>query len=540
MVKPASLLGWTRSLRWRIQAWYAAVLLIALSVFSVLLYWEAARSLWDEVDTDMLAGARIVEGTMRRLAPPVLESLAPGPGFRRDQQRRDPPFPPPMDRPPPRANWREGNNPGVPPPTRELPPRRSLQERLTPQEASNQMPDLKPAIEWTNIERLLPGRLKREPDEVVLTVWGPEGELLFSKGTNERSLNWSQVDTANLKNVLVLRQMRGSMRDLLIRGPSDTTICFGLDVTRELNRMARFSAFLVATALGTFALAWLGGAWCLKRTLGPMATIEKTASTIGADQWNERLPVHAMDTELADVAAAINGMLDRLQAGFERQREFTADASHELRTPLAILLSSTELALSKERSAEAYRAELEKCHRAAQRMNGLVDSLLTLARLDPEKQNIHKENVNLSQLCIEQLDYFDELALKQKITLQNDIDPCIVMGDRGLLERLISNLLINAITYNKEGGWVKLALKHATDGCILTVTDNGYGIPAPDLPHIFTRFYRVDKARSRMNGGSGLGLAICDSVVRLHHGSIAVESTENEGTQFKVHLPSFG
>jgi heavy metal sensor kinase len=247
-----------------------------------------------------------------------------------------------------------------------------------------------------------------------------------------------------------------------------------------------------------------------------------------------------MDTELAEVATAINGMLDRLQAGFERQREFTADASHELRTPLAILLSSTELALSKERPAEAYRAELEKCHRAAQRMNGLVDSLLTLSRLDPEKQNIRTETVNLSQLCTEQVDYFRDLAGKQQITLQSDLKPCIVLGDRGLLERLVSNLLINAITYNQEGGWVILALQQDSDGCTMTVTDNGNGIPAQDLPHIFERFYRVDKARSRMSGGSGLGLAICDSVVRLHRGTISVDSKEQEGTKFTIHLPSVG
>ena len=540
MVNPASLFGWTRSLRWRIQAWYAGILLIALSVFSVLLYWEAARSLWDEVDTDMLAGARIVEGSMRRLAPPVLEGLSPGPGVRRDQQRRDPPFPPPMDRPPPRSNWRDGNNPGMPPPTRELPPRRALQDRLPPHEAMDSAIDFKAVIDWTAIERLLPGRLKREPNDVTLIVWSSDGETLFSKGTNERSLNWSQVDTTNLKNVIVQRQMRGSMRDLLIRGPSDTTICFGLDVTRELNRMARFSAFLVAAALGTFALAWLGGAWCLKRTLGPMAAMERTASNIGADRLSERLQVDSMDTELAEVATAINGMLDRLQAGFERQREFTADASHELRTPLAILLSSTELALSKERPADAYRTELEKCHRAAQRMNGLVDSLLTLSRLDPEKQSARKEMVDLSQLCTDQMDYFGELARKQKISLQSDIKPCTIMGDRGLLERLVSNLLINAITYNKEGGWVKLALTQDSDGCTMTVTDNGHGIPSDDLPHIFERFYRVDKARSRMSGGSGLGLAICESVVRLHQGSISVESKEREGTQFRVQLPTIG
>jgi heavy metal sensor kinase len=268
-----------------------------------------------------------------------------------------------------------------------------------------------------------------------------------------------------------------------------------------------------------------------------MAVMEKTASSIGADRLNERLQVDSMDTELAEVATAINGMLDRLQAGFERQREFTADASHELRTPLAILLSSTELALSKERPAEAYRAELEKCHRAAQRMNGLVDSLLTLSRLDPEKQNARTETVNLSQLCAEQVDYFRELAGKQKIAMQSDIKPCTVLGDRGLLERLVSNLLINAITYNKEGGWVKLALSQNGEGCTMTVTDNGDGIPAHDLPYIFQRFYRVDKARSRTSGGNGLGLAICESVVRLHQGSISVESKEHDGARFRVWLP---
>ena len=173
-------------------------------------------------------------------------------------------------------------------------------------------------------------------------------------------------------------------------------------------------------------------------------------------------------------------------------------------------------------------------------MNGLVDSLLTLSRLDPEKQNVITETVNLSQLCTEQVDYFRELAGNQKITLQSDLKPCTVLGDRGLLERLVSNLLINAITYNQEGGWVILALQQDSEGCTMTVTDNGNGIPAQDLPHIFERFYRVDKARSRMSGGSGLGLAICDSVVRLHRGTISVDSKEHEGTKFTIHLPRVG
>jgi len=277
----------------------------------------------------------------------------------------------------------------------------------------------------------------------------------------------------------------------------------------------------------------------LRRTLEPMHRMQATSQTIRVDDLQTRFDISSMDSEVAEVAGSINGMLDRLQHGFEQQKQFTADASHELRTPLAILLSSTELALSRERSPEAYRKELEKCQRAAVRMHNLVDSLLTLSRLDANESPPPLHSVDLKRLCEEQIEFLRDLATQKGIALDCELEPCSLQGDLGSLERLVGNLILNAIHYNAPAGTVRvqLACPPSSHHARLSITDTGIGIPAEDIPNLFKRFYRVDKARSRTQGGSGLGLAICEAVVQRHRGTLTVESAVDIGSTFTVTLP---
>jgi heavy metal sensor kinase len=268
-----------------------------------------------------------------------------------------------------------------------------------------------------------------------------------------------------------------------------------------------------------------------------MQVMQATASTIRSDNLSQRLKVESIDSELAQFATAINDMLDRVEAGFEQQRQFAADASHELRTPLAILLSSTELALRRERTAEAYRAELEKCQRAAQRMKSLIESLLALSRMDATSQSLEMDRVSMDQVCREQIELHEQLAAEHGVSIHSHLEPTALSGHQGVLERMIANLLLNGILYNRRGGSVDVTLKSQGESIVLEVADTGIGIPEEEVDHLFKRFYRVDKARSRQTGGSGLGLAICDMVVQLHHGKIQVESKLGLGSTFRITLP---
>jgi two-component system, OmpR family, sensor kinase len=566
------LLSKTRSLRWRIQAWYSGILALSLLVISVLLLWETSRSMWDDVDTDLLAGTKLIDGAMRRLPPEVLESFSPELAFRRG----------PLHRPPPNGPFREGRDPfredfreggrrprgeprgeapgnGVerrPPPPPDLgdapfpPPRsdawlrpaRSIVNSETSPSPENWPPEreaFEHSVDWRALERMAPFRLSFEDSKAYSLVWSSDGKLLHQSRMPAEFDTASALPTLGERNDRVLRQMRGPYRELLMRGLNGTTICVGMDASREIARMQRYSMFLLLAGLTVFVIGMLGGNWCLRRTLEPMHRMQATSQTIRVDDLQTRFDISSMDSEVAEVAGSINGMLDRLQHGFEQQKQFTADASHELRTPLAILLSSTELALSRERSPEAYRKELEKCQRAAVRMHNLVDSLLTLSRLDANESPPPLHSVDLKRLCEEQIEFLRDLATQKGIALDCELEPCSLQGDLGSLERLVGNLILNAIHYNSPAGTVRvqLACPPSSHHARLSITDTGIGIPAEDIPNLFKRFYRVDKARSRTQGGSGLGLAICEAVVQRHRGTLTVESAVDIGSTFTVTLP---
>ena len=203
-----------------------------------------------------------------------------------------------------------------------------------------------------------------------------------------------------------------------------------------------------------------------------------------------------------------------------------------------MLLTQTQSALTRERPAAEYREAVEACQRAAQRMRGLIESLLELASLDAEHQPLKRAPFDLSQTAAECLELVRPLAAERGVTLQSALPSTECIGDSERVALVITNLLTNAIYYNKDQGEIRISVKQDRGGVTLAVADTGLGISAEDLPHVFERFWRADPSRSRANGRTGLGLAIAKSIVEAHGGSIEAVSELNKGSTFTVRLPS--
>jgi heavy metal sensor kinase len=284
-------------------------------------------------------------------------------------------------------------------------------------------------------------------------------------------------------------------------------------------------------------LGLTGGWFFTKGAVRPIAKMTAAAETISATHLSERIDLNSVPGELADLARVLNAAFGRLEIAFAQQARFTADASHELRTPLAVVLSHTQLALSRERSADEYRKTLATCLSASQRMKGLVDSLLLLSHADVGELSVDKQPMDLGTVVSDSVAMLLTLAAERSITIQTKLASVALKGDALRIGQLAMNLITNAIRYNREGGRVSVSTAIAGEMAVFTVTDTGVGISPEDQARVFDRFFRADKARSRDAGGSGLGLAICKSIVEAHGGKIQVKSDVNVGSSFTVHLP---
>ncbi len=286
------------------------------------------------------------------------------------------------------------------------------------------------------------------------------------------------------------------------------------------------------------AFALGGGWWLTTRAIRPIEDISAAASRIAEGNLSERINVAETDSELGRLASVLNSTFARLEAAFGEQRQFTADASHELRTPLAVIISEAQTTLARERGAAEYRESIAVCLDAAQQMRRFAESLLQLARFDAGQEPIRRSAVDLAEnarVCVRRV---GPLAEERGIKIRCDLGPAKTFGDADRLGQLITNLLTNAIHYNKPNGEIRVNTRSENGGAVLTVADSGQGIAAEDVPHVFERFYRADKSRSRAEGRSGLGLAICKAIVDSHGGSIDVSSQPGAGTTFTVRLPA--
>ncbi len=306
----------------------------------------------------------------------------------------------------------------------------------------------------------------------------------------------------------------------------------------DVNAAIRFHALLLTGAGGVLlALGLAGGWWLTSRALRPVREIGKTATRIANGDLSQRINVTQTENELGELASLLNSTFARLESAFAQQARFTSDAAHELRTPLTVLLTQTQAVLARDRSAGEYHDALLANQATGQRMRRLIESLLELARLDAGQEPLRHVSCDLSVIATDCVELLHPLADSRHITIHSELPEARCEADPGRIAQVITNLIKNAIDYNRDHGEVRLKTVQGDDTVRLEISNTGIGIAPEHLPHIFDRFYRADAARSESATRNGLGLAISKAIVEAHGGSIEANSIEGKGAEFVVILP---
>ncbi len=307
------------------------------------------------------------------------------------------------------------------------------------------------------------------------------------------------------------------------------------EMMEQLRKLRRIFYFSVPAML---LIAGVAGLFLARKSLAPVAAMSAQAEQISANNLHERLQVRNQQDELGRLATVFNSLLARVNRSFDSLREFTADASHELRTPLAIIRGEADVALSQPRTPREYQETLNIMRDEAKRLSRIVDDMLSLARAEAGEHKLLCTEIYLNDLVEECCRAVQTLAASKNIAVLFAHDEDMEFsGDEDLLRRMILNLLDNAIKYTPHGGTVRIELTDEREQIQIRISDNGIGIPAEAAAHVFDRFYRVDKTRSRSEGGSGLGLPIVKWVAEAHHGNVTLASNPGLGSEFIVTLP---
>lgn len=308
--------------------------------------------------------------------------------------------------------------------------------------------------------------------------------------------------------------------------------------------LALLSSIFLAAVPVALLLAGFGGWFLARKSLAPVVAMSECARRISAQKLEQRLPIANPRDELGQLASIFNELLARLQSSFSQQRQFMADASHELRTPLHVIRTAAEVTLEQPiRQESEYREGLGIINEQARRLTKIVEDLFILARADAGQRKLDPQDFYLDELVAETARAAAVLAARKQVTVEfGQPAEAPYRGDEALLRQMLLNLLDNAVKHTPAGGCVKLQLGHADSIYSVIVADNGDGIPTDAQPHIFKRFYRADKARTRTpngreNSGAGLGLSIAQWIAEAHGGSLALQHSDSYGSSFRVLLP---
>lgn len=347
-------------------------------------------------------------------------------------------------------------------------------------------------------------------DNDLFRISGASGELLYESGAM-RALRGDEP----------LRGISASLRRYHIR--------YLLPFHQQQAAIDRFrNVTLVSIPLLLFG-ATAGGFWLSGRALQPVRAIIRDAHAVTDRNLHRRLELPPARDELHALSQTLNEMLDRLEQGFTRMVEFTADASHELRTPVSIMRTIAEVALRRPRSSEEYCEALGAIEFELQRTTRLIDDLLLLARAGAEP--LEREPVDVTVPLREAIDRIDALARARSIDVDvNVLSPLVVDGNRDQLHRMFLAILDNAIKFTPPNGRISIAMSDR----MVAIRDTGAGIDPAEVERIFDRFYRTDKSRGRDSGGFGLGLAIARRIAELHGATIEVSSRVSHGSEFCV------
>ncbi len=374
---------------------------------------------------------------------------------------------------------------------------------------------------------------------VLAWIINPKGEVGLTIGVSEnqtlpptlpplnQSRDYTLSDGLKVRILTTPLQEADSVKGTII-------IAYPLTESHRFITQIEFG-ILIAVPLALI-LSIIGGLFLTKKAMLPIASITHITKRINASDLGKRIDMDLPDDEIGHLGTTINGMLDRLEAAFQRERQFTADVSHELRTPLSLLKTQLSLARSRPRDISTLYKMMHEMEHDVDRMTSLVNEMLTLSSVEQSK-GLQFETINIDLILSSVISNFQESAHKKSVSIikeNSNVKNLEVKGNPEQLYRVFSNLVENALKYTPAGGIIKILIKNSYDGIKVIIADSGVGIEKSHLAFLFDRFYRVDSSRTRQSGGFGLGLAIVKAIVESHGGSISVESTPGKGTNFTV------
>lgn len=369
------------------------------------------------------------------------------------------------------------------------------------------------------------------PDRLVFAGQGADyPKLLLDDPPSEppRLRRWRDADDRPWRGVAVRVPGPGPL--------GEVRVALALDISHHEHFMHRFRTTLWTFVGLAAVLIGVLGHIVVRRGLRPLQAIRRRAEEVTARRLDARLSPEAFPAELAELVAALNAMLARLEEAFVRLSDFSSDLAHEFRTPVSNLLMQAQVTLARARTEDEYRDVLVSSIEEYERLSGMIADMLFIAQAEEGRLVPNREPLALAALADELADFYQLAAEERGIELRV-VGEARVEGDRAMLRRALSNLLANALRHTPAGGEVRLCLSEARDAVEVTVQNSGTPIPAEHWPYLFDRFYRVDPARQRDGGRTtGLGLAIVKSIVEAHGGQ-AVVASDAEATRFILRFP---
>jgi len=380
-----------------------------------------------------------------------------------------------------------------------------------------------------------------------ITVIGPEGRVLFASSDsvfpNAPLESRSNAKISEARRPAVWESGGHAFREIVaalptgIAGMPPTTVFISVNIDHQREFMAVFRRILWFSIASGILLTGVLGWIAARRGLDPVRRIAALARSISASRLGDRLSFETVPAELSDLASAFNAMLARLEDSFRRLSDFSSDIAHELRTPVGNLVTETEVALSRARSADEYREVLYSNLEEYHRLSRMIGDMLFLAKADNGLIVPRQEKVNLDVEARGLFAFYDALAEEKGVGLVLE-GAGTVLGDRLMIRRALSNLLSNALRFALRGNSVRVSIDRLDSGeTRLAIENPGDDIPPEHLQRLFDRFYRVDASRQKASDGTGLGLPITKSIVEAHQGTI-MASSANGAIRFEIRFPA--
>ncbi|MBN1829937.1 MAG: HAMP domain-containing protein [Deltaproteobacteria bacterium] len=375
--------------------------------------------------------------------------------------------------------------------------------------------------------------------------------FLYHNGQVFHSSNmdyWQDIKINRDAIVALIKSGRPVFETVIIdKRTSDVRILYGfigrgviLQVGQSREEYSRFLAVLrdvfILTVAGFIIAAAFIGWFMARRALSGVATVTATARSISRDALTMRVPLRGRDDEIDQLASTFNDMLDRIERLVMGMKEMSDNIAHDLKSPVTRIRGIAEITLTTGKTVDEFEAMGASIIEESDRLLEMINTMLVISRIEAGVGAVEKEELDLSILLREACELFHPMAEDKNIDFTCQVpSACVYSGNLGNLQRMIANLVDNAIKYTPQGGRVALSLSRTAAGAVtLEVKDNGIGIAAKDLPHIFERFYRCDQSRSQE--GVGLGLSLARTIARAHGGDITLASAPGEGAAFTVTL----